>query len=114
VGSKRTAGGLEANKQAVRAVAWSPDGSQLVSGSQDRTLRIWDAGTGRALREVAAQGEVWDASWSPDGGAVAAAVDSAARVWEASGKRRHTLEYGAGRQVRGVAWLAGGKALAVG
>ena len=32
----------------VYAVAWSPDGSKVASGSYDNTVRVWDAGTGSA------------------------------------------------------------------
>ncbi|KAF7346897.1 NACHT-domain-containing protein [Mycena venus] len=34
----------------VTSVAFSPDGKQIVSGSNDNTVRIWDAETGAALR----------------------------------------------------------------
>src|SRR5207248_256843 len=33
----------------VRALAFSPDGSLLASGSYDRRLRVWDVRTGRLL-----------------------------------------------------------------
>ena len=29
----------------VRSVAFSPDGSTIVSGSNDKTIKVWDAGT---------------------------------------------------------------------
>jgi len=41
---------LKAEKQSahsgwVRSVAFSPDGSTIVSGSNDKTIKVWDAGT---------------------------------------------------------------------
>ena len=33
----------------VNAIAYSPDGSKLVSASRDGTVRIWDLGNGREL-----------------------------------------------------------------
>ncbi len=34
----------------LRSVAFSPDGTKIVSGSKDRTIRIWDLGAPRALK----------------------------------------------------------------
>ena len=41
---------LKAEKQSahsdwVHSVAFSPDGKTIVSGSNDKTLKVWDAGT---------------------------------------------------------------------
>jgi len=41
---------LKAEKQSahsddVRSVAYSPDGKTIVSGSNDKTIKVWDAGT---------------------------------------------------------------------
>ena len=33
-----------AHSSPVRSVAFSPDGSQIVSGSSDKTIKVWDAG----------------------------------------------------------------------
>ena len=40
---------LKAEKQSahsgsVRSVAFSPDGAAIVSGSNDETIKVWDAG----------------------------------------------------------------------
>jgi WD40 repeat protein len=33
-----------AHSDSVYSVAFSPDGSTIVSGSRDRTIKVWDAG----------------------------------------------------------------------
>ena len=38
----------------VSFVAFSPDGEQLASGSQDQTIRLWDVETGHCLKVLRA------------------------------------------------------------
>jgi WD40 repeat protein len=38
---------LKGHSGAVSSVAFSPDGKRIVSGSDDNTLRVWDAATGQ-------------------------------------------------------------------
>ena len=35
-----------AHSSLVMSVAFSPDGSTIVSGSEDETIKVWDAGVG--------------------------------------------------------------------
>jgi WD40 repeat protein len=52
----------------VWAVAATPDGRRLVTGSEDGTVRIWDASNGRELlRPLAHTGEVFCVAISADG-----------------------------------------------
>ena len=52
----------------VNALALSPDGRFLVSGSEDVTLKIWDTATGNVLRTLSGHEQsVLAAAISPDG-----------------------------------------------
>ena len=35
-----------AHSDSVNSVAFSPDGKTIVSGSDDKTIKVWDAGNG--------------------------------------------------------------------
>ncbi len=39
-----------AHSDYVMSVAFSPDGTKIVSGSADRTIKVWDSGALRALK----------------------------------------------------------------
>lgn len=70
----------------VSAVAYSPDGTQVVTGSWDRSARIWDAVTGRMVRQLTGghAGSVTQAAWLPDGRIITAGDDGAIRIWDAA------------------------------
>src|SRR2546423_14381866 len=56
----------------VFAVAWSPDGQYIASGSRDTTVRLWHAATGTC--EYVYRGHSYSllsVAWSPDGRRVA-------------------------------------------
>jgi len=44
-----------------------PDGRYIVSASQDYTLKIWDANTGREIRTLPGDAFAWDCAISPNG-----------------------------------------------
>jgi WD40 repeat protein len=33
----------------VRSVAWGPDGKNIASGSDDKTIKVWNAQTGQCV-----------------------------------------------------------------
>ena len=43
---------LEGHTNSVYSIAFSPDSRQLASGSLDRTVRLWDPKTGKALQTL--------------------------------------------------------------
>jgi len=56
---------LEDHRDSVRSVAFSPDGRRLASGSDDKTVRLWDASTGKCLQTLETHAK--NVSFSPDG-----------------------------------------------
>ena len=60
---------LEGHKDRVCAVAFSPDGKHIVSGSYDKTIWLWDAETGEMLQPPLEghENSVWSVAFSPDG-----------------------------------------------
>jgi WD40 repeat protein len=69
----------------VRAVAFSPDGTRVLTGSRDNTARLWDAATGAAVAILAGHTDAVRAvAFSPDGKRVLTdSSDSTARLWDA-------------------------------
>ncbi len=77
----------------VNAVAVTPDGQQIISGSDDRTVRIWDRQNGTEQTVLTGHtGPVWAVAVTPDGSEIVSVGDQTIRIWD----RR------SGRQVRGT------------
>ncbi|MET3606147.1 hypothetical protein ABIC99_003983, partial [Sphaerotilus sulfidivorans] len=70
----------------IIAVAISPDGSRIVSGSEDNTLRLWDARSGNPIGEPLKghSSSVSSVAFSPDGSRiVSGSEDNTLRLWDA-------------------------------
>ena len=65
------------------AVAFTPDGKQIVTGSWSGTARVWDARSGRETLVLPANDAIFAVAVSPDGKRIAlGCYDSTARVWD--------------------------------
>jgi hypothetical protein len=71
----------------INHIAWSPDGSRLLTVSHDQTARIWDTRTGEQLMRLSYSEAtpIRRADWNKSGTRfVTAGDDRAARVWNAA------------------------------
>ncbi len=100
----------------VTAVAFSPEGRFLATGSSDRTVRLWDLANGREAKSYANHSQqVNVVAFSPDGKTVASGgVEPDVHLWSTeTGKALKTLA-GPGTYVTSLAFAADGKTIAIG
>jgi WD40 repeat protein len=90
---------LKGHSAEVRAVAYSLDG-RLVSGGNDKTVRIWNVATGECGTIIKAKGPVYAVAVAPDGKTIAYAGRHAPRAesnfvylcdWAGTSTGRHEL-----------------------
>jgi WD40 repeat protein len=77
---------LEGHSNEVLCIAFAPDGKRVVSGSQDHTVRIWDAQTGALVAGPfeGHSGWVRSVAFSSDGKRViSGSNDETVRIWDA-------------------------------
>ena len=91
---------LQGHTSWARSVAFSPDGTRIVSGSQDKTVRVWDTERGVQIGSPL-QGHtsyVTSVAFSPDGTRlVSGSDDNTVRVWNS--RRNVQISNDVGRDV---------------
>jgi WD40 repeat protein len=102
----------------VYAVAYGPDGKLVATGSFDKTIKLWDAASGKELRSFAGpqghQSLVLSIAFSPSGDfLVSGGADNFAKIWDVPSAKpfREVAVGGAGPK---VAVATDGKSYAVG
>ena len=80
---------------AITSIAITPDGTKVVSGSSDKTVRIWDINTGELLKTL--EGHTYNVNSvaiTPDGTkVVSGSSDKTVRIWDINtGELLKTLE----------------------
>jgi WD40 repeat protein len=68
----------------IKSVAFSPDGTKVVSGSDDSTAKVWEYDTGNVITTFTGHSnDVNSVAFSPDGNyVVSGSDDNTAKVWE--------------------------------
>ena len=117
---------LQGHTRDVLSVAFSPDGRTVYSGSQDGTVKQWNAETGHLKRTIALwndfsyevgeqkrEKEVWSIAFSPDATKLAAGTfNGSLRLWDLDTEKVVTNFSGHKHQISHLAFSPDGSLLA--
>ncbi|KAL8775140.1 MAG: hypothetical protein Q9194_003877, partial [Teloschistes cf. exilis] len=109
---------LRKHQRFIYGVAFSPDGSSIVSVGADKQIFLYDGKTGEAKTEIGAgehKGSIFSVSWAKDSNKfVTSSADQTVKIWDAeAGKAIQTWRMGEDGKVSvpdhqvGVVWPAG-------
>jgi WD40 repeat protein/tRNA A-37 threonylcarbamoyl transferase component Bud32 len=104
----------EGTRVAKGTMVFSADGGRLATGSDDGTIKLWDAVSGQELGTLKGHtGYIESVAFSPDGNRLASgSMDGTIKIWDvASGRLLRTLE-GHTKWLTSVAFDPGGSRLA--
>jgi WD40 repeat protein len=107
---------FKGHQDAIYALAVSPDGTILATGSYDQKIKLWDIATGKESKALAGHnGCVYDLAFRPDGKILASAsADRTVKLWDVeTGQRRDTLSQSQ-KEVFTVAFTPAGDRLLAG
>jgi WD40 repeat protein len=104
---------LSGHRNEIRSMAISSDGSRIVSGSRDRTVRVWDGRTFEEIGLCEHEDEVNSVTFSPDNSLIASGSDDCTVwIWDACSLEKVTRLTGHTNTVTAVAFVPDGTRIA--
>jgi WD40 repeat protein len=100
-------------KDAASAITVSPDGKWLATAAKDNVIRIWEAASGKPVKELPGHtATIHSLKFSPDNTRLTSgSADKTLRVWDLANSKVFAQTDTPG-EITAVAWLLGGKQLA--
>ncbi len=94
VQTRETLHTLQADSHFIHTCAFSPDNRKVISGSHDKTIKVWDLEKGKELKSLCGFNEIRVCIFSPDAKHIISGDDMGALiVWDTqTGERLHILD----------------------
>jgi WD40 repeat protein/CHAT domain-containing protein/tetratricopeptide (TPR) repeat protein len=98
-------------RQLINSVAFSADGSEVLSGGSDKTLKQWESASGRLLGIFEGHTQtVESVAFSPDGGtALSGSADKTLKLWDTATRKVLQTLVGHSGKVNAVAFSPNGQ-----